>query len=68
MKALSVSDGISMTEICNGASRVQPGNFSVITGQPADHESRSTHRADQLVWPFAQPEAALSPAELFLPG
>ena len=32
------------------------------------YESRSTHRGDQLVRPLAQPEAALSPAELFLPG
>jgi Uma2 family endonuclease len=32
------------------------------------YESRSTHRGDQLVRPLAQPEAVLSPAELFLPG
>jgi Uma2 family endonuclease len=32
------------------------------------YESRSTHRGDQLVRPLARPEAALSPAELFLPG
>jgi len=32
------------------------------------YESRSTHRGDQFVRPLAQPEAALSPAELFLPG
>ena len=32
------------------------------------YESRSTHRGDQLVRPLAHPEAALSPAELFLPG
>ena len=32
------------------------------------YESRSTHRSDQLVRPLAQPDAALSPAELFLPG
>jgi Uma2 family endonuclease len=32
------------------------------------YESRSTHRGDQIVRPLAQPEAALSPAELFLPG
>ncbi len=32
------------------------------------YESRSTHRGDQLVRPLAQPDAALSPAELFLPG
>jgi len=32
------------------------------------YESRSTHRGDQLVRPLAQPEAALLPAELFLPG
>lgn len=32
------------------------------------YESRSTHRGDQLVRPIAQPEAALSPAELFQPG
>jgi Uma2 family endonuclease len=32
------------------------------------YESRSTHRGDQLVRPLALPEAALSPAELFLPG
>ena len=28
----------------------------------------STHRGDQLVHPLALPEAALSPAELFLPA
>lgn len=32
------------------------------------YESRSTHRGDQLVRPLARTEAALSPAELFLPG
>ena len=32
------------------------------------YESRSTHRGDQLVRPLTQPDAALSPAELFLPG
>jgi len=32
------------------------------------YESRSTHRGDQLVRPLAQPDAALSLAELFLPG
>lgn len=32
------------------------------------YESRSTHRGDQLVRPLALPQAALSPAELFLPG
>lgn len=32
------------------------------------YESRSTHRGDQLVHPLALPEAALSPAELFLPA
>ena len=32
------------------------------------YESRSTHRGDQVVRPLAQPDAALSPAELFLPG
>ena len=32
------------------------------------YESRSTHRSDQFVRPLAQPDAALSPAELFLPG
>lgn len=32
------------------------------------YESRSTHRGDQLVAPLARPQAALSPAELFLPG
>jgi Uma2 family endonuclease len=32
------------------------------------YESRSTHRGDQLARPLAQPDAALSPAELFLPG
>ena len=32
------------------------------------YESRSTHRGDQLVRPLSQPEAALRPAELFLPG
>jgi len=32
------------------------------------YESRSTHRGDQLVVPLARPQAALSPAELFLPG
>jgi hypothetical protein len=32
------------------------------------YESRSTHRGDQFVRPLARPEAALSPAELFLPG
>jgi len=32
------------------------------------YESRSTHRSDQFVRPLSQPEAALSPAELFLPG
>lgn len=32
------------------------------------YENRSTHRGDQLVRPLAQPDAALSPAELFLPG
>jgi len=32
------------------------------------YESRSTHRGDQLVQPLARPDAALSPAELFLPG
>jgi Uma2 family endonuclease len=32
------------------------------------YESRSTHRGDQLVRPLARAEAALSPAELFLPG
>jgi len=30
-------------------------------------KTRSTHRGDQLVRPLALPEAALSPAELFLP-
>jgi len=32
------------------------------------YESRSTHRGDQLARPLTQPDAALSPAELFLPG
>jgi Uma2 family endonuclease len=32
------------------------------------YESRSTHRGDQLVRPLARPDAALCPAELFLPG
>lgn len=32
------------------------------------YESRSTHRGDQLVRPLVCAEAALSPAELFLPG
>ena len=32
------------------------------------YESRSTHRGDQLVRPLVRPDAALSPAELFLPG
>lgn len=32
------------------------------------YESRSTHRGDQLVRPLAALQAALSPAELFLPG
>lgn len=32
------------------------------------YESRSTHRGDQLVRPRVRAEAALSPAELFLPG
>jgi len=32
------------------------------------YESRSTHRGDQLVRPLVVPDAALSPAELFLPG
>ena len=32
------------------------------------YENRSTHRGEQLVRPLAQPDAALSPAELFLPG
>ena len=32
------------------------------------YESRSTHRGEELVRPLALPEAALSPAELFLPG
>jgi len=32
------------------------------------YESRSTHRGDQLVRPLVRTEAALSPAELFLPG
>ncbi len=31
------------------------------------YESRSTHRGDQIVRPFAQPESAISPVELFLP-
>jgi len=31
------------------------------------YESRSTHRGDQLVRPLVIPDAALSPAELFLP-
>jgi Uma2 family endonuclease len=32
------------------------------------YESRSTHRADQLVRPLAMPQVTLSPAELFVPG
>jgi Uma2 family endonuclease len=32
------------------------------------YESRSTHRGEHLVRPLARAEAALSPAELFLPG
>jgi Uma2 family endonuclease len=36
--------------------------------RPGGYESRSTHRGDQLVRPLALPEAALSPAEFFLPG
>jgi Uma2 family endonuclease len=32
------------------------------------YESRSTHRGDQILRPLAPAEAALSPAELFLPG
>jgi Uma2 family endonuclease len=32
------------------------------------YESRSTHRGEELVRPLALPQAALSPAELFLPA
>ena len=38
-----------------------------LPGCSGGYESRSTHRGDQLVRPLALPEAALSPAELFLP-
>ena len=42
----------------------------IVFREPASggYESRSTHRGKQLVRPLALPEAALSPAELFLPG
>jgi len=33
-----------------------------------NYESRATHRGDHVVRPLARVEAALSPAELFLPG